>query len=134
MAGYDNTNVQVINTTFQAANAIGLVPDYSATIETAASGATGNTFPNSGREFVAIKNNYSNDMTVTFNDQSVCDHDFDHDVVAVIATGVTKMFGPFPVAWFTKTCQMTYTLGTGGTAPTMAVFQLPALSPGPGRG
>jgi hypothetical protein len=132
---------QVINTTYQAAMAIGIVPNLATD---SCGTSTGDKFVNTGREFVYIANGSggsSYPLVVRFSDQSVCTHGFDHDVVTTVAAGTAKMLGPFPVSWFTKSCLIDYGLvGDGesvankGQSPKISVFQLPAMSPGPGQG
>lgn len=133
------TNIQEITTTFQADEAIGLVPDLAADPcdVTLADGNTtnGNKFANTGREFVYLQNpDGPLSLEVTFNDQSVCTHGFDHDVVTTIAPTTGKMLGPFPVSWFTRTCLIDYDYVNFGNVATISIFQLPAMSPGPGQG
>jgi len=135
-------SVQVINTTYDATPAnigkvyVGTNPTtwtraYPNLAKDTCALSPGNTFPNTGREFVLIVNNSATSLGVDVNDQSICDHGFDHDPVASVPAGDTIMLGPFPVQWFTSTCAISYTGGTGGTAPTISVFQLPAISPTP---
>jgi hypothetical protein len=144
-------NVQVINTTYQASPAdvgkvylLGATPTVQASWSLAApnlakdvfdlSGTNTSatvTFTNTGREFVYIANVSTAAITIDVNDQSACDHGFDHDPVSTIAHLATVMLGPFPVAWFTSTCSITVTGTAADGNPTISVFRLPAMSPMP---
>jgi hypothetical protein len=125
---------QQINATYHAANAVGLNPatvGYVACTLAGAEGTTADTFTNTGREFLHVKCPTGNsDLIVTVDCDVACDHGFDHDVVFKVPATEERMVGPFPVAWFGSTVVVTYTGGSGGAAPTIAVFQLPARSPG----
>ena len=139
-------SVQVINTTYQAAAAdvgkvylLGATPTdqtswtlaYPNLAKSTCALSLGNTFLNTGREFVLIANTSATSLGVDVNDTSVCDHGFDHDPTASVPAAGAIMLGPFPVEWFTGTCGISYTGGTGGSPPTIAVFRLPAMSPMP---
>jgi hypothetical protein len=148
MAATDLTShVQVINTTYDATPAnvgkvylLGSTPldqtswtrAYPSMAKDSCNLSGGNTFLNTGREFVVITNPTGNSaLGVDVNDQSTCDHGFDHDPIASVPATDTITLGPFPVAWFTTSCAISYTGGTGGAAPTISVFRLPATSPTP---
>jgi hypothetical protein len=131
--------VQPITTTYNATpSLVGLTPDLSTT-SVLISGSTGNYFGepitaethlldnrNTGREFVYIVNGAAT-LTVTFVDQSLCDHEFEHDVVATIPISGSKMFGPFPVSWFTSKVLMYF---SGATTAKIGVFRLPTQGAG----
>jgi hypothetical protein len=128
-------DIQVINTTYAAAGATGLHNPDLVTGVSCGTSAKGDSFTNTGREFVYITNGTGTDLQVTINDQSVCTHGFDHDVVSIIPTGGhSVMLGPFPVKWFTTTCLIDYDVTKSGTSPKIFIFQLPTVSPGPGQG
>ena len=139
-------SVQVINTTYQAAAAdvgkvylLGATPTdqtswtlaYPNLAKSTCALSLGNTFLNTGREFVLIANTSVTTLGVIVNDQSTCDHGFDHDPTASVPAADSITLGPFPVQWFTASCAISYTGGTGGTAPTISVFRLPLTSPTP---
>ena len=121
--------IQGINTTYNAAPAsVGCVPvltgaNYVCDIP------NGNSFANTGREFIYIVNGATAIFTVTVNDQNKCDHGFDHDVIATVAISGSKMLGPFPVGWFGTPCLISYNANAG--TPHIAVFRLPISSPIP---
>ncbi len=121
---YTNQPVQQINTTWNAdPTAIGLTPVLNNACTT---GAThGDKFVNSGHEFIYVLNGASaSDLVVTINDQSDCDHGFNHSVIANLAPSVGRMLGPFPLNWFMNPCLITYSGDVTGS-PTIAIFQLP---------
>jgi hypothetical protein len=121
---YTTNTVQAINTTWKSdPTTIGLAPTLSNACHTGAS--VGDSFPNTGHEFIYITNGVSSGaLIVTINDQSACDHGFDHDVVANIGPSLGRMLGPFPVEWFTGTALITYSGDVTGS-PKISVFQLP---------
>jgi hypothetical protein len=125
---------QQINATYAAANAVGLdtsIVGWVACTLAGAEDSTADTFTNTGREFLYVRSPTANsDLIVTVDCDVACDHGFDHDVVFKVPAAKERMVGPFPTNWFGTTVALTYTGGTGGSAPTIAVFQLPARSPG----
>jgi hypothetical protein len=132
--------VQDITTTYSAdLTAVGTIPTFD-TINTGteagptpAAGNKGDSFQNSGREFVYIKNaDAVNPLTVRFIDQSFCDHDFEHDVIATVPTSNGKFFGPFPVNWFTGVCLICY--GTPPTQSTVTTATIGVFLPESGAG
>ena len=127
---YTNNSVQAINTTWNVdPTLVGLTPTLSNACHTG--GSAGDSFVNSGHEFIYITNGASSEaLTVTVNDQSACDHGFDHNVVANLAPNTGRMLGPFPVNWFTATALVTYSGDVTG-APKITVIQLPQTSPFP---
>lgn len=132
--------VQPITTTYNATpSLVGLIPDLTTT-SVSMSADTGNYFGepitaethpldnrNTGREFVYIVNGSGAVLTVTFVDQSLCDHEFEHDVVATIPISTAKMFGPFSVSWFTSKVLMYF---SGATTAKIGVFRLPTQGAG----
>src|SRR5450756_1625768 len=77
--------IQSINTTYNTDSAIvGVVPVLTGT-NYLCDITNGNSFVNTGREFIYIVNGATAIFTVTVNDQNKCDHGFDHDVVATVA-------------------------------------------------
>lgn len=88
----------------------------------------GNHFLNSGKCFIAIKNNSTTaSRTVTINSQRPCDYDSDHDIaVAISQTEDQKLIGPFPKDRFNFTDGMCYvTYSDDGADMEIAVFELP---------
>jgi hypothetical protein len=125
------TLIQAINTTWKVDPAtIGCTPVLTGS-SYLCDLTNGNSFTNTGREFIYVIGGASTtDLIVTVNDQTKCDHGFDHDVVANIPASTGRMLGPFPVGWFTSTALVTYSGSATGT-PHICVFRLPLTSPIP---
>ncbi len=69
----------------------------------AASG--GDTFANSGREFVLVRNDHATDpRTVTFDAPGTCDFELaahaNHDLAVVVVAQTQEMIGPFSLTRF----------------------------------
>jgi len=123
-------SVQQINATWNSSApvGVGLVPVLTTACNTGGS----DTFTNDGRTFIYVLNGASGPgtpLTVTVVNEDICDHGFDHDIVADVNQNTGLMLGPFPVQWFTSTATITYSGSLTGS-PKIAVFQLPTVSPG----
>jgi hypothetical protein len=71
----------------------------------AAAAAAGNSFPNNGRTFFVVKNSHNADSrTVTFKSMiasaAVPPGAAADDLDVAVASGVTKVIGPFPPEYF----------------------------------
>lgn len=66
----------------------GITPTYGA----AASG--GDTFKNSGKTFLIVKNGGASPINVTINSLKPCDQGFDHDLVIAVPNASEKWIGP----------------------------------------
>lgn len=92
---------------------------------TAAAGG-GDSFQNSGKEFIAVLNGSGGAITVTVAAQRGC-ADFGvtnaaHDIVVSVAAGATRLIGPFPTDKFNDSngrVQITY---SGVTSLTVNPF------------
>ncbi len=104
--------------TVQAAVLAGLTPAY------AAANADGNYFPNSGKEFLHIKNSGISTV-VTIDSPAACNQGTQHDVaVTVPPTTGDKIIGPFPKERFNDgsgNCHLTYAQVTGITIAVITV-------------
>ncbi len=60
----------------------------------------GDVFPNTGREFIHIKNGDASSHDITVNSVTPCDQGADHDLVVAVGAGVTKAIGPFATTRF----------------------------------
>lgn len=90
----------------------GIIPTYAA----AAGG--GDVFPNSGEEFIHVKNGHSAPITVTVVSQSTVDGLAVADRAVVIANASEKMIGPFPASVYNDAngrVNLTYDLVTALT-------------------
>lgn len=79
----------------------------------AACAAGGDSFVNSGREFLHVTNAHATlARTVTVDSPGTCSFavaaNAAHDAVVSIAALTTKIIGPFPVDRFGETCAITY--------------------------
>lgn len=59
--------------------------------------ATGDTWVNTGKEFVIIKNGSGSSINVTLDIQATIDGVSPTDPVVAVAAGAQKLMGPFPV-------------------------------------
>jgi len=70
----------------------------------AATASTGDTFANTGKEMLYVKNGSGSSINVTIDAPATCDFNVGanaaHDQVVAVAAGVEKLIGPFPVARF----------------------------------
>ena len=80
--------------TVQIATQLGVIPSF------VAAGAGGDTFANSARESLWVKNGSGVSINVTINSVLACDQGFDHDLVIAIAAGAEKIIGPFSTVRF----------------------------------
>ncbi len=102
----------------QAASLTGLSPTFGSAAE------GGDSFSNSGREYIHVKNGHSGSQTVTVNSQTLCNYGSDHDVAVAIPAGEERIIGPFPKDRFNDAgglVQLTY---SGVTALTIAVVRV----------
>lgn len=60
----------------------------------------GNQFPNSGTEFLFVRNAHTAPITVTINSITPCNQGFDHDLVVSVPNATDRFIGPFPKARF----------------------------------
>lgn len=87
------------------------VAGVAQTMATAAAG--GDTFANSGREFLRVTNSHATlARTVTVDSPTTCDHGVSanaaHDSIVSVAALTTKIIGPFPTNRFSETGTITY--------------------------
>lgn len=100
--------------TAQAISRTGL----EATYDSAAAG--GDSFVNTGVEFIHIKNGSGGDITVTAATTVTVDSLAVADLAVVITAGEERMIGPFPCRWYGTSVGLTY---SGVTSLTLAVLQ-----------
>jgi len=102
----------------QAASLVGLTPSFGA------AAAGGDSFANTGKEFLHVKNGHSGSQTVTVNSQTPCNYGSDHDVAVAVPAGGERIIGPFPKDRFNDAnglAQLTY---SGVTLLTIAVVRV----------
>lgn len=100
-----------------------------AAVSKAAANAGGDSFPNTGQEFVEITNNNATDpRTVTFDSPGTCNFGVSanaaHDAPSTIAAQTSKIIGPFPTPRFNDAnnrVQMSYS--DAGADLQIAVFR-----------
>lgn len=85
------------------------------TITLAAADATGNNFPNTGREVFVVNNGSGGSINVTVDSKTPCNQGADHDLVVAVGAGVQKMIGPFDPARYGSQVDITYSAVTSVT-------------------
>lgn len=80
-----------------------------------AASAGGDTFDNSGKEVLRVKNASAAAITVTVDSVAKCSQGFDHDAGGSVPAGGERLFGPFPVGRFGLSPSITYTAVTSVT-------------------
>lgn len=79
--------------TAQSPSQAGVAPTYSAVNAT-------DTWVNSGREYLHVKNQNAGTVTVTITSVAQCNQGSTHNVVVSIPTGVERLIGPFAPSRF----------------------------------
>lgn len=105
--------------TVQRTGLTGLAPAF------AGAAVGGDTFINSGRVYLHVKNADTVDKTVTVNSQTPCSQGFDHDAVVVVPAAGERIIGPFAKSRFDDAngqVQITY---SAVTSVTVAVVEVP---------
>jgi hypothetical protein len=102
--------------TVQKATLSGLDPAFSA------ADAAGDTFANTGREYLHVKNGSAGSITVTVDAIRSCNYGFDHNASAALPAGGERVIGPFERHRFGASPDITY---TSVTSVTVAVVQIP---------
>jgi hypothetical protein len=91
----------------------------------AADAALSDEFPNTGFEFIEIKNGGGGTITVTLDIKPTVDGAAIVDPTLTIAAGVTKIIGPFPPALYNdSTTQRAKVSYSGVTTVTIKVFKI----------
>lgn len=88
-----------------------------------AANADGHTIANDGRTFIAIANASGGNLTVTVATDGTVDGRAVADDSIVIATGATKLIGPWPVHLYSVGGVVTVTFSTVSSV-TCAAFKL----------
>ena len=65
-----------------------------------AAAAGGDTFPNTGREMLVVKNSGASPITVTLDIKATLDGQAVTDPTVAVAAGVEKVIGPFPTGYY----------------------------------
>lgn len=97
----------------------GLAPTFSG------ASVGGDSFLNSGRTYLHVKNGGTAAITVTVNSQKPCNYGFDHDAVVSVPAGGEQIIGPFQQDRFNDQngqVQITY---SAVTSVTVAVVEVP---------
>lgn len=90
-----------------------------------AAAAGGDTFTNSGRTFLVVKNGGASSVDVTANSVTPCNQGFDHDQAIAVAAGAEKWIGPFPKTRFNDATGKVGVTYSGVTSVTVAAVELP---------
>ena len=62
--------------------------------------STGDTFANTGSEFLLVRNGSGAPITVTFDITATLDAQTVTDRAVTVGAGVKKLIGPFPTGWY----------------------------------
>lgn len=106
--------------TSQSASAAGTQLSYAS----AAGG--GDTFANSGKEFIHVKNGSGSPITVTIAAQHACSFGVTnaaHDLTVTVGAGADKMIGPFDKDRFNDTDGLVHVGYSLATSVTVAVIK-----------
>lgn len=87
----------------------------------AAADAGGDTFANTGREYLHVKNASAGAVTVTVDAVRSCDQGFDHNASVSVPAGGERVLGPFTKHRFGGVASVSY---TAVASVTVAVVQL----------
>jgi len=105
--------------TVQTISLSGLNPVYGA------AAAGGDAFPNSGREYLHVKNGGGSEVIVTVDSQAGCNQGFDHNVAVAVPAGGERLIGPFPKARFNDAAEKAQVAYSDVTSVTVAAVRLP---------
>lgn len=92
-----------------AVNTVTIAGIADPTLVTAASG--GDQFANNGKTVLKVANATGSTVTVTIASQQACNQGSTHNVTASVASGQTKLIGPFDPSRFNDAngyCQVSY--------------------------
>lgn len=101
--------------TSQSSSITGFTPTF------AAAAAPGDTFTNTGKTLLRVKNGSGAPITVTVQAAVPCNHGTEHDSVSIVAAAGDVTIGPFPVGQFGLNPTVNY---SGVTTLTVAVINL----------
>lgn len=104
--------------TVQQIDLDGLTPAFAA----AAGG--GDSFVNTGKAYLHVKNGGAGSITVTIDSIQGCNQGFDHNAGGAIAAAADGLFGPFPTNRFNNASGQATITYTGVTSVTVGVFTL----------
>jgi hypothetical protein len=90
----------------------------------AAAAGGGDTFPNTGKEILVVKNDSASSITVTIDSQAECSFGFDHDPVITVGAGVSREIGPFKPQRYNDADGMVNVSYSAVTTVTVAVKRL----------
>ena len=96
----------------------------SSALFTAAAGG-GDTFTNTGREFIYIKNGDASPINVTFTTPATYKNIALEDPVVAVGATDEMIIGPFAVGAFNNSSGLVDVAYSAVTSVTVAVFQLP---------
>ena len=78
-----------------------IVPSASGSVEAFTPVTTSDTFRNTGKTILVVKNGGATDpVTVTITSKVTCNQGYTHDLTVTVAAGETKFIGPLPTARF----------------------------------
>ena len=78
-----------------------IVPSAAGAVEAFTPVTASDTFRNTGKTILAVKNGGATDpVTVTIASKVTCNQGYTHDLTVTVAAGETKLIGPLPTARF----------------------------------
>lgn len=84
----------------------------------------GDTFRNTGSNFLHVKNGGASSVTVTIDSVEKCSHGFDHDLTVSVAAGAERIIGPLQEKRFNNDSGHVSVSYSGVTTVTVATFRL----------
>lgn len=88
-------------------------------------GGSGDTFVNTGQEYVIVKNSSGGSINVTLDVVATVDGAAVTDPVVAVGAGVEKMIGPFPTGWYNDGNGQAKVTCSATTSVTIKVVKLP---------
>lgn len=101
-----------------------LSPSITGVAEAFAAVTAADTFHNTGRAMLAVKNEGATSVTVTISSQVTCNQGFTHDLTVTVAAGATELIGPFATARFNDASDLVHVAYSAITSVSAMVVQL----------
>jgi hypothetical protein len=95
----------------------GIVPTFGA------ANVDGHSVPNSGKEYIYVKNGGGSSINVTIQTPGTVDGQAVADRVVAVANGAEKMIGPFPPGSYSQPDGSTYIDFSAVTSVTIGAFR-----------
>ncbi len=86
--------------------------------------AAGDSFANSGRVILIVKNGGTAETTVTVDAVRLCNYGYDHNATMTVAAGGEGWMGVFPVFWYNDEEDLAHITYTATADVTVAVVEV----------